>query len=100
MDTISHALRAMRLAGLVTRSGTRGGGTSAGYVWSLPVADAPPAEAIPAPPVDRRELLTVSARLRLRPSEAASLDERASRMGIDRSELMRRLLGGAMGWPR
>lgn len=98
MDTISHALRAMRLAGLVTRTGRRGGGTSAGYTWSLPAQDvAVPEEPTPAPSVDRRELLTVSTRLRLRPSEAAALDERAERMGIDRSELIRRLLAQAMG---
>lgn len=101
MDTVNHALRSMLAAGLVVRSGARGGGTSAGYTWSLPTpgaVSAPP----PAPPrpVDRREGLTVSCRLRVRPTEAALLDERAAReTGGDRSALIRRLVAVGMGWP-
>lgn len=106
LDTINHALTAMHRRELVTRTGGRGGGASAGYVWALRAADPLPALAALTPTpratvVPRRdEPLDGTVKFRVRRSELSALDERASDRGITRSELVRDLIAGAMGWPR
>lgn len=108
LDTLNHALTAMHRRELVTRTGARGGGVSSGYVWALRVDDPSPAPApsVPststrAPMVPRRdEPLNGTVKFRVRLSELSALDERASDRGITRSELVRDLIAGAMGWPR
>lgn len=109
LDALNHALASMLTRGLVTRTGARGGGASSGYEWALRINDPAPAPVPFAPStpsmsrtavVRRDEPLAGTVKFRVRRSELAALDERASDRGITRSELVRDLIAGAMGWPR